>query len=326
MKTVALLYNPPLDQNATDQTDTIIQLEEIGQLLKTAGYNAVPVSFGERMQDAETQLRKLKPDMVFNLVESARGEDRLLYTAAALLEFMGLPYTGCSAAALAVLASKIRQKELLKRFGLPTAPFITLDKPSSDHDGKWIVKSDDRHASFGMDGSNITTDRNKTLELIRAKENKFGGLWFAEAFIVGREFNVSIIQKDGQACVLPVAEMTYNHTPISDRIIDYAAKWDEESFEYDAYQRCFEFEKQDHFIVEKLRTLTLECWHAFGLSGAARVDFRVDNKGNIFILEVNANPCLSADAGLSAAALRAGILHSVLILGLGFLEEKEKAA
>ena len=60
-------------------------------------------------------------------------------------------------------------------------------------------------------------------------------------------------------------------------------------------------------MLATLKELALRCWKLFGLRGYARIDFRVDREGKPWILEVNANPCLSPDAGFSAATLRAGL-------------------
>ncbi|MCX5821807.1 MAG: D-alanine--D-alanine ligase, partial [Deltaproteobacteria bacterium] len=64
---------------------------------------------------------------------------------------------------------------------------------------------------------------------------------------------------------------------------------------------------QDASLLALLKDMALRCWKLFDLRGYARVDFRVDREGRPWILEVNANPCLSPDAGFSAAALRAGL-------------------
>ena len=60
-------------------------------------------------------------------------------------------------------------------------------------------------------------------------------------------------------------------------------------------------------LLDQLRDIALRCWDVFGLAGYARVDFRVDRGGNPYILEINANPCLSPDAGFAAAVARAGM-------------------
>jgi D-alanine-D-alanine ligase len=77
--------------------------------------------------------------------------------------------------------------------------------------------------------------------------------------------------------------------------------------------RSFEFESRDHSLLENLKNIALQCWHVFNLKGYARVDFRVDEKGNIYVLEINANPCISPDSGFVAAATQAGMNHMDLI-------------
>ena len=73
--------------------------------------------------------------------------------------------------------------------------------------------------------------------------------------------------------------------------------------------RRFDFPAQDGALLAELRRVAAQCWNAFGLRGYARVDFRVDAENRPFVLEVNANPCLSPDAGFAAAAARAGLSY-----------------
>ena len=96
-------------------------------------------------------------------------------------------------------------------------------------------------------------------------------------------------------------------------LVDYRAKWDENSYEYHHTPRRFDFGPEDRPLVDRLRTLTLECWRLFDLSGWARVDFRVDDHGDPWILEINSNPCLSRDAGFMAAAVRSGLSDTEVV-------------
>jgi D-alanine-D-alanine ligase len=108
--------------------------------------------------------------------------------------------------------------------------------------------------------------------------------------------------------VLPPAEIDFEAFPAGKpRIVGYAAKWDEEAMEFAGTPRKFDFPKADAPLLDRLAGLALDCWRLFGLAGYARVDFRVDSRGQPWILEVNANPCLSADAGFAAALCRAEI-------------------
>jgi D-alanine-D-alanine ligase len=66
-------------------------------------------------------------------------------------------------------------------------------------------------------------------------------------------------------------------------------------------------------LAARAQRLALACWQLFALDGCARVDFRVDGSGMLWVLEVNANPCLSPDAGFAAALAQAGIGYAEAI-------------
>jgi D-alanine-D-alanine ligase len=91
------------------------------------------------------------------------------------------------------------------------------------------------------------------------------------------------------------------------KLLDYRAKWVEDSFEYDNTMRTLEISSSDESLVDRLKQIALHCWNLFGLRGYARVDFRVDHNGQPWVLEINANPCLSEDAGFAAALERTSI-------------------
>jgi len=70
--------------------------------------------------------------------------------------------------------------------------------------------------------------------------------------------------------------------------------------------RTFDFPESDKALLDKLSKICYECWESFSLKGYVRVDIRVDEKNNPFVLEINANPCISPDAGFYAACSKAG--------------------
>jgi len=127
---------------------------------------------------------------------------------------------------------------------------------------------------------------------------------FAEGYVEGREFNLSLLAGE----VLPPAEIRFEGFPAGQpKMVDYRAKWDEESAEYRHTVRSFAFSPADAPLLEELAAIARRCWQAFGLRGYARVDFRVDPRGHPWVLEVNTNPCISPDGGFVAAASRAGL-------------------
>jgi D-alanine-D-alanine ligase len=114
--------------------------------------------------------------------------------------------------------------------------------------------------------------------------------------------------------VLPAAEIDFSAFPAGKpHLVGYRAKWEEDSFEYQNTPRTFDFPPQDGPLLARIGQLARACWRLFGMRGYTRVDFRVDQAGQPWILEVNANPCLSPDAGFAAALQRAGIAYHTAI-------------
>jgi D-alanine-D-alanine ligase len=284
-------------------------------MLTALGYAPVAVPVTLDLQAARARLIDLRPAFVFNLVESLDGQGRLIHLVLALLDSLGLPHTGAGHDAMFLTSKKTQAKRLLAAAGLPTAPWW---EPPADLGGEpgfagpYIVKSVWEHASIGIGDDSITADPKKLGQILKRRQKRFGGEWFVEKFIDGREFNIAVLtgSTDGTRGpeVLPLAEMTFVDFPAGKpRIVDYEAKWDEGSFGYNNTVRRFDFGPEDAGLLASLREISLACWRVFDLAGHVRVDFRVDGAGNPYVLEVNTNPCLSPDAGFAAAAARAGL-------------------
>jgi GNAT superfamily N-acetyltransferase len=130
----------------------------------------------------------------------------------------------------------------------------------------------------------------------------------AETFLPGRELNVSLLARDGDVEVLPIAEMVYEDFPEGmSRVLTYEAKWHDDSFACIHTVRRFLDDPADAELMARAGDLAAAAWKVFGLKGYARVDLRLDAAGEPRILEINANPCLAADAGYMAAAKKAGL-------------------
>jgi D-alanine-D-alanine ligase len=224
----------------------------------------------------------------------------------ALLESLDLPFTGCSASALGLTSDKPLAKRLLIAAGIATpAPF-----GAGSNRGRWIVKSEWEHASLGLDDDSIV-DAAHAERAIERRRAEHGGEWFAEEYVPGRELNVALLAERTGPRVLPVAEIRFDAFPAGKpRIVGYAAKWHTASFEYRNTPRSFAVELK---LAARVGRLALDCWELFRLDGYARVDFRIDERGEPKVLEVNANPCLSPDAGFTAALEKAGIVHSAAL-------------
>jgi len=295
-----------------DEQDTLVQVEAVGRGLAALGHETAALPLGLDLTVAAAALAAQQPALVFNLVESLAGKGGLILLAPALLDALGWPYTGAGTAAITLTSNKLLAKRWLAASGLPTPPWFTNAdlRPDLTVAGPWIVKSVWEHASLGLDEDSVLVEATGEALLAQwaACRNALGGEALAEAFIDGREFNLSLLEGPDGPEVLPPAEIRFDAYPAGKiRVVGYRAKWDKGSFEFANTPRSFDFPEGDAVLLERLRELTRRCWRHFGLRGYARVDFRVDRQGNPWILEVNANPCLSPDGGFQAAAQRAGL-------------------
>ncbi len=307
---VAILYGAVAADAAPDEQDVLVEVETARAALAGLGFTPVVIPITLNLEAARQRLMHLRPALVFNLVESVEGQGRLIHLAPALLESLGLPFTGSGADAAYVTSNKPLAKRLMRAAGIATPDWAEPGQAAvrPDFSGPYIVKSVWEHASIGIDDSSIAADPGRLSALIRKRQRRHGGEWFVEAYVEGREFNLSLIADAGGVELLPPAEMCFvDYPPGKPRIVNYAAKWEEASFEYHATQRRFEFPAADGPLLAQLEATAKACWHLFGLRGYARVDCRVDSAGNVQVLEININPCLSPDAGFAAAAARAGL-------------------
>lgn len=317
---IIILYNRISDNPLPDELDVLEQIRSVSQALLKNGNTVTTLPFDLNMEAVKTSLLEQRPDIVFNLVESVDRKGSLLHFAPALLEALNIPYTGCPMDAVYVTSNKILAKQILVAAGLNTPEWILLknsDQECKPVRGKWIVKSLWEHASLGMDHDSVieVQDTSEIVTAIDRKKQLFGGDWFAERFIDGREFNVALLANAAGVEMLHPAEIVFNNFDplVKPRIVDYRAKWDTDSFEYRHTIRHFDFAASDSALLERLKVMSLTCWQSFNLRGYARVDFRVDQNGQPWILEINANPCLSEDAGFAAALSRTGHSYAAAI-------------
>ncbi len=327
---ILLLHDEVGSGSSADELDVLNQMDAIEVVLTELGHAHQRLACSLNLGSVEAAIRQSGVDLVFNLVESLGGQGRLIQTAPALLDTMGVPYTGCPSDAVWLTSNKLVAKKLLTAAGVATPEWFTLDqleRGTTVPGGRYIIKSVWEHASRGLDDASVVeTSRPETLAAaLRERLPLLGGEGFAERYIDGREFNLSLLaieQPRGKAenpvlprCeILPPAEIVFDgYDSGKPRVVGYRAKWDEGSFEYHHTPRRFDFGLQDASLLRTLHATARDCWDCFGLRGYARVDFRVDPQGKPYVLEVNTNPCLSPDAGFAAALERANLpfLHAI---------------
>jgi D-alanine-D-alanine ligase len=313
MKIVILYDRIAKEGTNPDQSDALVQAEAVRQALEDLGHESVEMTFSMDIKEFLREVREAYPQLVFNLVESVEGHGRLIHFPASILDLLAIPYTGAPADALYLTSSKILTKKILAGAGIPSPPYCSpedLKAKSLPLEGPYIIKSVWEHASVGLEESSVLSVKSSSqlLAEMEKRRDQLGGECFAEQFIDGREFNLSLLASQEGPEVLPPAEMRFiDYPPGKWKVLGYRAKWDEASFESLHTQRSFEFPKSERPLLQKLMEIARRCWHLFGLRGYARVDFRVDERNQPWVLEINANPCLSPDAGFVAAASQTGL-------------------
>lgn len=301
------------DQGAArpDEDDTLFTVKAVVAALQRQGYRSEAIRMDFDLNTLKS-LGKRNPLAVFNLVEAFGGDDALSWLPCPVLDHLGMAYTGARSEAQFMTQPKLLSKRQMHLHGLPTADWWEPGE-SVPADRTVIIKSVSQHASRGMDSNSIVSG-DRALKEIAQRENTYGGPFFAEAFVPGREFNLSIMETLAGPQVLPIPEIRFDDLPPGrPHIVDWEAKWDDDAPAYYQTDRFFGLEKREPELAAQLTSIATKCWEVFHMNGYARVDFRVDEAGQPYVLEINTNPCLAPDAGFAMAAAEAGISYDALV-------------
>lgn len=310
---VAIVYDLPPRSARPDELDTLTQVRQFERSFRLAKHDVAVFAATLELDELRGALRQFAPDRALNLCEGLGGHARLIHVVPALLEAERMPLAGCSADAILQTSNKLLAKHILTLAGVETPPWVSAratHAPPPHFPARFIIKSVWEHSSVGLGDDAVVSvdDAAQLRELIAQRAPRLGGEAFAECFVDGREFNVALLVSASGATVLPIAEIEFDaFPPGKPHIVNYAAKWDDGSHEYHHTPRRFLDASAEPRLYDELMRVATRCWELFALNGWARVDFRVDRSGKPWVLEINANPCLSLDAGFMAAAQRAGL-------------------
>jgi D-alanine-D-alanine ligase len=293
---------------------------QIDEALKAAGHEPLRMVMGEDITPLVDALTRESPDLVFNLAESFAGRSALESNVAALLNLLGLRYTGSSPAGLLLAGDKTLTKKILAFHGIRSPQFATSFRGAVDWAGDigfpLIVKPPQEDASIGITGKSIVHDLRELLNTMDALQDEYQSPILVEEFVEGREFYAGVL---GNAApeALPVIELDFSAFPADrPRIASWAAKWGDEGDakgeEYMAADSVFPEDLSEE-LVEKIRHAATQAFQALRLRDYARVDLRVTAGGDVYVLEVNPNCYLEKESEFARAALRSGLDHASLI-------------
>jgi D-alanine-D-alanine ligase len=313
---IAIVYNayeprPTTTGERLSEESVAEMAQQALDAVGTLGIEAALVPLQRSLPHFLGRLRELNPDALINLCEGFYGRPQWESNVAGVFELLGLSYTGNASKTLAFCQDKYKAKAVLKAAGLPTAPSQLMFTGEEPLELRFplIVKPNAEDASLGIYPDSVVRDEAGLRERVRRCLENYGRPALVEAFIDGREFNVSVLE-NGAVKPLPVSEIDFSAMPKDlPRILGYEAKWFEDDPLYQKTPPVCPAAIDDG-TRETLQGLAGAAFRTMGCRDYARVDFRMDTRGRPFILEVNPNPDISTNAGYARALKAAGIAYA----------------
>jgi len=303
-------YDPVSGRNGERVSEDSVEAtaREVLAAVTEMGYSACIIPLQKSFMRFLHRVKEVKPDVLINLCEGFLGQSHLEANVAAALELFGFAFTGNDSRTLALCLNKFKTKAVLRSCGLSTAPSRLVTSPDQKVDLPYplMVKPNAEDASLGIHSESVVHDKEALDRQIRKIFELYAEPALVEQFIDGREFNVAIYE-NGQPQALPVSEIDFTNMPEGHpKICSYEAKWFEDHILCQKTPPVCPA-KIDEDLRKRIQDTALVAFQTVGCRDYARIDFRMDQKGKLMILEVNPNPDISLDAGFARAIAASGM-------------------
>lgn len=295
-------------------------LDQLRDAIQASDHSVELLAVSDSVEPLVTALREAAPDLVFNLAESFGGKSALESNVAALLNLLGLRYTGSSPAGLLLAGDKSLTKQVLSFHGIQTPEFATVFRGALDWAGDIafpvIVKPPQEDASLGISSKSVVHDLRELFTRIDALQSEFQQPVLVEQFVDGREFYVGVLG-NANARALPIMELDFSGFPAGvPRIASWEAKWGDDGAgsgaQFAGTRSVFPSDIPPA-LTERMQQAALEAFHALRLRDYARIDLRVTSDEQIFVIEVNPNCYLERESEFARAAAEGGLAYDALI-------------
>jgi len=296
-----------------DDEETV---DAIAKALMKGGSSVTKIEADER---AYGKLRRLEPDIVFNIAEGLRGESRESHIPS-ILEMLGTPYTGSGPLTLAITLNKALTHQFLGFNGVPSPLFQVLSKGDEKLDKiirfPLVVKPLAEGSSKGIRSSSLVRDEQTLRRQVSWVIETYSQPAIVEEFLPGREFTVGLIGND-EPKVLPAVEILLDRLPSGvSPLYSYEAKWiwDVPEKPLDIFHCPADIPSKLKKEIERIAIKTFKVLNCRDLS---RIDMRLDENGKPRVMEINPLPGLipnpEAHSCLPEAARAAGFTYDQLI-------------
>ncbi len=315
MKTVGLTYdlktdyefkeNDPPDANAEFDHPSTINI--IASAIKSQGFKVKKIGNVDLLMD---NLDKLDVDIVFNISEGLIGRNRESQVPI-LLEMRDVPFVGADALSLGISLDKIMAKKIFMAEGIPTPKFFEVKPGDSlinmDHlKFPLIVKPRFEGSSKGLSEASRVSSMDELKKQVEHIVTTYKQPALVEEFIRGEEFTVALIGND-PAEVMPIVQIKIEgKLNLDDKFYTFG------HIKSDALEYVCPAQINEK-LKKRIEELALKTYNAIECLDFGRVDFRVDEKGNVYVLEINPLPSLSSEDVFMVIAKRVGISYDEII-------------
>jgi D-alanine-D-alanine ligase len=299
-------------------------LGQVEDALRALDHETTRVPVAADVESVIHALRAAEPAIVVNLAESFDGKSALESNVAALLNLLGLRYTGSSPAGLLMAGDKSLTKQVLGFQEILTPQFATVFRGALDHVGELafplIVKPPQEDASLGITSKSVVRDIKELFATMDSLQREFQSPVLVEEFVEGREYYVGVLG-NVQPQALPVIELDFSAFPADrPKVASYEAKWGEGGTggsgetgdEFAGTTSIFPTDLPPA-LVTRMQSVAVDAFNALRLRDYGRVDLRVTPDERIYVIEVNPNCYLERSGEFARAAEAEGITHDALV-------------
>lgn len=310
---------PPEDGNFSKHiaSDDWRPTRNIIEALQKLGHEVVPYAVYDDIISFINFIENIKPDIVFNLLESFHMNRHFESHLTSIFELLKVPYTGCSPTAITLCKNKFFTKRILTPHHIKYPRSVVFPRGQVNRNLKKLrfplmVKPLMQESSDGIAQKSFVENNKACIERVKMIHNHFKVDAIAEEYIEGREIYSSVIG-NSRLKALPLREMIFKNFPLGKpRFATFKAKWDKDFRKKWGITNTFAG-PIDEAIEKKIVRISKAAFRALGLSGYGRLDLRLTQDNEVYLIEVNPNPNLSNDDEIAYAAQRAGISYVKLI-------------
>ncbi len=289
---------------------------DVVECLKKLGHEVLEIGVISDLKKIRQSVEEFKPKAIFNLLEEFNGEAIYDQNVVSYLELLGVSYTGCGPRGLMLSRDKALSKKIMTFHKIKTPKFQVFGRRERIKKLKLksfplIVKCLNEESSLGISTASKVTSEEKVYERVKYLQDQYHVDVVVEEFIEGIELYVGVIGNQ-RLQVLPVWQLFFDDVENPDKeIYSENAKYNKKYRARKGIRTGAAQISSDLGLAASL--VAKKTYKALGLNGYARIDLRVNEQGDVYVLEANPNPDISKSDDFAQSAKKAGLCYQKLL-------------